>query len=88
MSYLYELKTPGKLLLSLYKNNANSSVKRSVLEIGRDFYSCNNSIYDAIDWLSDKGIISVKKLKRDLKIDFTDKGKEALLFIWGLEAIQ
>jgi CTP-dependent riboflavin kinase len=87
MPYLNDWKTPCKLLLALYKNNNNSNVKRSILDLGRDFYSCNNSIYDAIDWYSDKGLIVVKKLKRDLHIKFTDKGNELTKAIWLIDGL-
>lgn len=85
MVYLLNWNTPKNFLLAL--NSENSKGKYSILNLGRQFYSCNNSIYDAIDWYESKGLIQVTRLKRDLKIKFTDKGKEVLNAIWLLDGL-
>ena len=83
MGYYATLNTPEKLLIAL--NLESQKGKFSVLNLGRQFYSCNNSIYDAIDRYEKDGLIQVTRLKRDLKIKFTDKGKEALKSFWFIE---
>lgn len=85
MAYLNTINQPGKLLLALSKEIQKE--KYSVLGLGRQFYSCNNSIYDAIDFYESKGLIEVRKLKRDLKIRFTDKGAYLVKALWMLEGL-
>lgn len=71
MTYLLQDK-PVRFLLAMQNQ------KDSILNIGRDFYSCNNSIYEAIDRFEAWGIIEVTKGKRDLKVKFTKKGLQVL----------
>jgi predicted transcriptional regulator len=71
MSFFIQPKPTGFLM-------AIANQKGSVLKIGRDFYSCNNSIYEALDRFTDWGLIEVTKGKRDLTVKFTPKGKEVL----------
>lgn len=52
--------------------------KDSILKIGREFYSCNNSIYEALDRFEKWGLIEVTKGRRDLKVKFTKKGNQAI----------
>jgi len=70
-SFFLQQKPTGFLL-------ALSRSRGSVLKTGREFYSCNNSIYQAIDRFTEWGLIEVTKGKRDLTVKFTDKGKEAI----------
>jgi predicted transcriptional regulator len=57
---------------------AIANPRTSILKIGRGFYSCNNSIYEALDRFSNWGLIEVTKGKRDLKVKITPKGKEVI----------
>jgi predicted transcriptional regulator len=57
---------------------AIANQRGSVLKVGRDFYSCNNSIYEALDRFSEWGLLEVIKGKRDLKVKLTNKGKEVI----------
>lgn len=71
MGYFNQDKT-CKFLLAL------GNTRGSILNIGREFYSCNNSIYDAIDKFQAWGLIEVIKGKRDLKVKILPKGKEVI----------
>lgn len=55
---------------------ALSNQRGSILNIGREFYNCNNSIYDAVDKFEKWGFIEVLKGKRDLTVKFLPKGRE------------
>ena len=74
MTFLLQDK-PVKFLLAMQNQKEN---KDTILNIGRKFYSCNNSIYDALDRFEGWGILEVLKGKRDLKVKFTKKGQEVL----------
>lgn len=69
---------PAKFLLALSKE------RKSVHEIGREFYSCNNSVYSALDRFSQWGLIEVDRGKKELKVKITAKGKEIISHISAL----
>jgi hypothetical protein len=69
---------PSRFLIGLQKRETNDGKKNSVLNIGREFYSCNNSIYDAINRFERWGLITVIRQKRDLKIKFTEDGHKVI----------
>lgn len=63
---------PSKFLMNLCNQ------KGSALEIGRQTYGCNNSIYQTIDKFVEMGLIEVSKKSRDLHIKMTKKGVEVV----------
>jgi hypothetical protein len=67
-----------KFILGLKKHETEKGKNSSVLNIGRESYGCNNSIYDAIDRFEKWGLISIVRQKRDLKIKFTKDGEEVI----------
>lgn len=69
---------PCKFLMDL------SNKKGSALEIGRQTYGCNNSIYQTIDKFVEFGLIEVSKDSRDLHIKMTKKGVEIVKSIGDL----
>jgi hypothetical protein len=77
LSFFLNEKSCG-FIQGLYKHEPDKNKKESVLNIGRAFYSCNNSIYDAIDRFEKWGLIQVIRQKRDLKIKFTKDGLELI----------
>jgi predicted transcriptional regulator len=74
MSFFIQQK-PSGFLVSLARS------KGKVLKTGRDFYSCNNSIYEALERFSKWGLIEVEKGKRDLDVKITPLGKEVIAAI-------
>jgi predicted transcriptional regulator len=71
---------PSKFLLCLSKKHSNA------LAIGREIYSCNNSIYDNLNYFEDRGLITVDKLGRELKIKLTQKGNDYIDAILVLQS--
>jgi DNA-binding PadR family transcriptional regulator len=61
--------------------------KGTILEIGREFYNTPKSIYDNLYLFESKGLVTIIKLRKDLKIKITEKGKkvlESLYILYGI----
>jgi DNA-binding MarR family transcriptional regulator len=63
---------------------ALSNRRGSALAIGREIYSCNNSIYDTLDKFEEMGLVNVTKDNRNLKVKITPKGHQAIHSIFLL----